>query len=644
MRRTPVRRSLAALVAVATMAVGLVVTTANPAPADAHEVLFPQAWEGARWLASQMTEEGYIPDFQGDPSPLNTVQTALALAAARIQEPSFDAAVDWVSDNVEATIAPGGIDNPGAVAYVILLVVTAGEDPATFGGVDLPVRLLETLDDDGMFGGAVEGYDPTYSGVFNQGLAFTALAGAGVAVPQEAIDWLLAQQCTPVSSSPAETIGGWQSYRADTSQPCVTLDPENFTGTDSNSSALAVQGLVAIDVVPDEDPLQYFETIQNDDGGFPFFLGDASDPNSTALVIQALLASDEDPELDPWITDGGDPFTSLFSWQIPTFCELGGTGGFASPYSGGVPDQLATQQAVWAAGGAWFPMDHDDFYGMELEPNGLFAVGEPGQATLDWFPPLDSPQSVVAYEVRDAEGDPVVVTSGLVCWVSVIGLPAGSEQSFTVAAIFEDGSETSSETSNVVTIEAPEETFTDVVSGQPFYDEINWAVFEGITRGFDDDTFRPAQSVTRQAMAAFLYRFAGEPEFVAPEEPTFPDVPLDHPFYKEIEWLWADGIAQGYDNGDFQPNDPVTRQAMAAFLFRFAEPYSFVPDVPQIFPDVPPSSPFYGEIQWLGLSGITEGYNDGDFQPNTAVARQAMVAFMYRYTLEYPLNICTCPL
>ncbi len=643
MLSTSIRRPLAAFLAVVVMAMGLAVTVA-PGRADAHDVLFTEAWDGARWLASQMTEDGYIPDFEGQPAPSNTVQSALALAAARIQEPSFDAAVGWVSDHVGETVSPGGIDDPGAIAYVILLAVAAGEDPTTFGGVDLPVRLLETLGDDGMFGGAVEGYDPTYSGVYNQGLALTALAGAGVEVPEQAIEWLLAQQCTPASSSPPETLGGWQSYRADPSQPCVTMNPENFTGTDSNSSAMAAQGLLAIEVDPDEDPLVFFAGIQNDDGGFPFFKGDPSDPNSTALVIQAILAFDLDPTEAPWLTDEGDPFTSLFSWQIPWTCELEGTGAFSGPFSGGFPDQIATQQAVWAAGGAVFPIEPDSFFDMELAPAFVFAQGEPGQATVDWFPPFDSPVSVVAYEVRDAGGDLLVVTSGLVCQISIIGLPADSEQSFTVTAIFADGSATTSEISNEVFIDPPEETFTDVAPGQPFYAEINWAVFEGITRGFDDDTFRPAQSVTRQAMAAFLYRFAGEPEFDAPAEPTFPDVPLDHPFYEEIEWLWAEGIATGYEDGDFQPTNAVTRQAMAAFLFRFAEPYSFVPDVPPIFPDVPPGSAFYDEIQWLGFSGIAAGYDGGDFQPSTAVARQAMVAFMYRYTLEYPLDICTCPL
>jgi hypothetical protein len=69
-------------------------------------------------------------------------------------------------------------------------------------------------------------------------------------------------------------------------------------------------------------------------------------------------------------------------------------------------------------------------------------------------------------------------------------------------------------------------------------------------------------------MAAFLYRFEGEPAFTPPIFPSFPDVPTSHPFYKEIEWLVAAGITTGFPDGNFRPGAEVSRQAMAAFLHR----------------------------------------------------------------------------
>jgi hypothetical protein len=104
----------------------------------------------------------------------------------------------------------------------------------------------------------------------------------------------------------------------------------------------------------------------------------------------------------------------------------------------------------------------------------------------------------------------------------------------------------------------------------PFFGEIEWLVAADVAGGFADGRFRPGASVSRQAMAAFLYRLAGSPAFASPAAATFPDVPRGHPFFREIEWLSARGVAGGYDDGRFRPGASVSRQAMAAFLKRFA--------------------------------------------------------------------------
>jgi hypothetical protein len=91
----------------------------------------------------------------------------------------------------------------------------------------------------------------------------------------------------------------------------------------------------------------------------------------------------------------------------------------------------------------------------------------------------------------------------------------------------------------------------------------------GFTSGFPDGTFKPDNPVTRQAMAAFLYRLADQPAFTPPGTPTFNDVGPGHPFRKEIEWMAAVGLANGFPDGGFHPGDSISRQATAAFLFRF---------------------------------------------------------------------------
>jgi hypothetical protein len=71
-------------------------------------------------------------------------------------------------------------------------------------------------------------------------------------------------------------------------------------------------------------------------------------------------------------------------------------------------------------------------------------------------------------------------------------------------------------------------------------------------------------------MANFMYNLAGRPEFVAPSSPTFGDVPPSNPFYLPVEWMVAEGVASGFPNGTFRPQDPVKRQQMANFMYNFA--------------------------------------------------------------------------
>ena len=89
-----------------------------------------------------------------------------------------------------------------------------------------------------------------------------------------------------------------------------------------------------------------------------------------------------------------------------------------------------------------------------------------------------------------------------------------------------------------------------------------------VTTGFADGTFRPTIAVSRQAMAAFLWKLAGQPVPSGPP-PSFADVPAGHPFRTAIWWMVSKGITTGYDDGTFQPATAVSRQTAAAFLERF---------------------------------------------------------------------------
>jgi hypothetical protein len=164
----------------------------------------------------------------------------------------------------------------------------------------------------------------------------------------------------------------------------------------------------------------------------------------------------------------------------------------------------------------------------------------------------------------------------------------------------------------------------------PFYDDIEWMARNGITTGYAGGVFKPLAVVTRQAMAAFMYRLADEPTFAPPAEPSFSDVPTSSPFYADVEWLSAQGISTGYEDRTFRPFGHVTRGAMSAFMYRLAGSPAFEPPITPTFTDVSPDFRFFPEIEWMDAEQITTGYSNGTFRPGVGVSRQAMSAFMHR--------------
>lgn len=151
-------------------------------------------------------------------------------------------------------------------------------------------------------------------------------------------------------------------------------------------------------------------------------------------------------------------------------------------------------------------------------------------------------------------------------------------------------------------------TFSDVPVGADFYLEIEWVADQGILNGFGDGTFRPDDPVSRQAFASSLYANAGSPPFVPPGIPSFTDVPLTHPFYLQIEWSANQGLMLGFGDGTWRPTNVVLRRIAALIFYRQAGEPPFSPPAVPTFNDVPIDDAQYIEIEWLYDEGITTGF------------------------------------
>lgn len=173
--------------------------------------------------------------------------------------------------------------------------------------------------------------------------------------------------------------------------------------------------------------------------------------------------------------------------------------------------------------------------------------------------------------------------------------------------------------------------FRDIKAGDVFSHEIFWTATNAIANGYSDRTFRRFNQVERGAMAAFFYRMAGSPAYTPPAVSRFKDVPTTHQFYKEISWLAEQGITTGFSDGTFRPAENINRDAMAAFFYRFAGSPSFNAPARSPFTDVATNRQFYKEISWLSANKISTGWADGTFHPGEPIRRDAMAAFIYRF-------------
>ncbi|MCG7443518.1 S-layer homology domain-containing protein [Dermabacter vaginalis] len=115
--------------------------------------------------------------------------------------------------------------------------------------------------------------------------------------------------------------------------------------------------------------------------------------------------------------------------------------------------------------------------------------------------------------------------------------------------------------------------FLDVDRSQPFYKEICWAHSTGLTTGWKVRggwEFRPYQPILRDAMATFMFRASGE-SLANVHFSGFKDVNSSLIFEKEIKWMGWAGISRGWDDGTYRPFNNTTRAELAAFLYRYME-------------------------------------------------------------------------
>jgi hypothetical protein len=186
-----------------------------------------------------------------------------------------------------------------------------------------------------------------------------------------------------------------------------------------------------------------------------------------------------------------------------------------------------------------------------------------------------------------------------------------------------------------------DQPFCDVAPGNYYTAPVAWLADNGVTTGVSPSAYGGHQTVDRAQMATFLWRLMGEPDTAQP--PGFGDVPNGRYFTDAVAWLAATGVTTGVSPTSFDPDGIVTRGQMAAFLWRLMDEPEAAED--SGFRDVPAGRYYSEAVAWLAAQDITTGVGPGLFDPDGPVTRVQMAAFLCRLadTAAYAGSAATTP-
>jgi hypothetical protein len=174
------------------------------------------------------------------------------------------------------------------------------------------------------------------------------------------------------------------------------------------------------------------------------------------------------------------------------------------------------------------------------------------------------------------------------------------------------------------------------------FEDIEAAYAAHIVTGYDDGTYRPESSVTRDQMAVFISRALAGGDTSVPAftgTPSFSDVDASNWALKYVQYAMSKGVVKGYSDGTYKPTDQVDRGQMSVFIARAiatpadgADLVNYTPPATATFPDVATTFWAYKYVEYIAQPSIdvTMGYPDGDYHPEYVCTRDQMAVYVTR--------------
>ena len=172
--------------------------------------------------------------------------------------------------------------------------------------------------------------------------------------------------------------------------------------------------------------------------------------------------------------------------------------------------------------------------------------------------------------------------------------------------------------------------FGDVAENDWFYDGVRYAFESGLMKGVSDDRFAPQDEVSRAMTATVLHRLAGAQE--AEGSNPFPDVEAGQWYSDAVIWAAGEKIIEGYGNGSFGTNDPVTREQLVTMLWRYQGKPAGEADALKAFTDAAEISAWAEDaFAWAVDAGVIQGKTGAILDPQGTITRAEVAQILMNY-------------
>ena len=178
----------------------------------------------------------------------------------------------------------------------------------------------------------------------------------------------------------------------------------------------------------------------------------------------------------------------------------------------------------------------------------------------------------------------------------------------------------------------PMAAFADADRNAWYHDGVHYCVENGLMEGTGSDTFAPDDTTTRGMIVTILWRLEGSP--IVDDPIDYDDVTAENWYGEAVRWADSASVVTGYGNGRFGPNDPITREQMAAMLWRYAGSPEADGSLSSFADGEQTSSWAQSAMIWAVEQGLITGVGNDRLAPGGQATRAQVATILMRFAQD----------